>query len=29
VGWKHGQWRDVAWAQRSLGADDGPPVGLE
>jgi L-amino acid N-acyltransferase YncA len=29
VGWKHGQWRDVAWAQRSLGADDGPPVDLE
>jgi L-amino acid N-acyltransferase YncA len=29
VGWKHGQWRDVAWAQRSLGADDAPPVGLE
>jgi L-amino acid N-acyltransferase YncA len=29
VGWKHGQWRDVAWAQRSLGAGDGPPVGLE
>jgi phosphinothricin acetyltransferase len=29
VGWKHGQWRDVAWAQRSLGADDGPPIGLE
>jgi phosphinothricin acetyltransferase len=26
VGWKHGQWRDVAWAQRSIGADDGPPV---
>jgi phosphinothricin acetyltransferase len=26
VGWKHGQWRDVAWAQRSLGADDGPPA---
>jgi phosphinothricin acetyltransferase len=29
VGWKHGQWRDVAWVQRGLGADDGPPVGLE
>jgi L-amino acid N-acyltransferase YncA len=29
VGWKHGQWRDVAWAQRSLGADDEPPVDLE
>jgi phosphinothricin acetyltransferase len=25
VGWKHGQWRDVAWAQRSIGPDDGPP----
>ncbi len=29
VGWKHGQWRDVAWAQRSIGPDDGPPVKLE
>jgi L-amino acid N-acyltransferase YncA len=28
VGWKHGQWRDVAWAQRSLGTDDEPPVDL-
>lgn len=25
IGWKHGQWRDVAWAQRSLGPADGPP----
>jgi L-amino acid N-acyltransferase YncA len=25
VGWKHGQWRDVAWAQRSIGPGDGPP----
>jgi phosphinothricin acetyltransferase len=25
VGWKHGQWRDVAYAQRSIGSDDGPP----
>ena len=25
VGWKHGQWRDVAWAQRRIGSDDGPP----
>lgn len=25
VGWKHGAWHDVAWAQRSLEADDGPP----
>jgi L-amino acid N-acyltransferase YncA len=24
VGWKHGQWLDVAYAQRSIG-DDGPP----
>ena len=29
VGWKHGQWRDVAWAQRSIGPDDGPPSQLE
>jgi L-amino acid N-acyltransferase YncA len=28
VGWKHGQWRDVAWAQRSIGPDDGPPPEL-
>ena len=28
VGWKHGQWRDVAWAQRSLGTDGEPPVDL-
>jgi L-amino acid N-acyltransferase YncA len=28
VGWKHGQWRDVAWAQRSLGTDDEPPIDL-
>jgi L-amino acid N-acyltransferase YncA len=28
VGWKHGRWRDVAWAQRSLGMDDEPPVDL-
>ena len=25
VGWKHGEWRDVAWAQRSIGPDGGPP----
>jgi phosphinothricin acetyltransferase len=25
VGWKHGQWRDVAWAQRSIGQGGGPP----
>jgi phosphinothricin acetyltransferase len=29
VGWKHGQWRDVAWAQRSMGPDGGPPAELE
>jgi phosphinothricin acetyltransferase len=28
IGWKHGAWRDVAWAQRALGADDGPPSDL-
>jgi L-amino acid N-acyltransferase YncA len=28
VGWKHGQWRDVAWMQRPLGSDDGPPTEL-
>jgi phosphinothricin acetyltransferase len=26
IGWKHGAWRDVAWVQRSLSDDDGPPV---
>ena len=26
IGWKHGQWRAVAWAQRPLPADDGPPA---
>jgi phosphinothricin acetyltransferase len=25
IGWKHGQWRDVAWVQRPLSTDDGPP----
>jgi phosphinothricin acetyltransferase len=29
VGWKHGGWRDVAWAQRSIGPDDGAPSELE
>lgn len=24
IGWKHGQWRDVAWFQKPLGGD-GPP----
>ena len=28
VGWKLGRWHDVAWYQRSLGEDDGPPVPL-
>ena len=28
VGWKHGAWRDVAWAQRSIGPADGQPVEL-
>jgi phosphinothricin acetyltransferase len=25
IGWKHGAWHDVAWVQRSIGDDDGPP----
>jgi len=25
VGWKHGRWRDVAYAQRSIGPDGAPP----
>jgi len=25
VGWKLGRWHDVAWYQRSLADDDGPP----
>ena len=28
IGWKFGQWRDVAWTQRSIGADEGPPAEL-
>ncbi len=28
IGWKHGRWRDVAWSQRRLTADDGPPAEL-
>ncbi len=28
IGWKHGAWRDVAWVQRSLTDDDGPPTPL-
>jgi len=25
IGWKHDAWHDVAWVQRSIGDDDGPP----
>jgi L-amino acid N-acyltransferase YncA len=28
VGWKLGRWHDVAWYQRALGEDDGPPTPL-
>jgi L-amino acid N-acyltransferase YncA len=32
IGWKHGAWHDVAWAQRALGPDggssDSPPSDL-
>lgn len=28
VGWKHGQWWDVAYARRSIGPEDRPPSGL-
>ena len=28
IGWKHGAWRDVAWVQRPLTDDDGPPAPL-
>ena len=28
VGWKLGRWHDVAWYQRPLGDDDGPPAPL-
>jgi L-amino acid N-acyltransferase YncA len=28
IGWKHGAWRDVAWVQRDLGSEDGPPSEL-
>jgi phosphinothricin acetyltransferase len=28
IGWKHGAWHDVAWTQRSIGTDDGPPADL-
>lgn len=26
IGWKHGAWHDVAWAQRPIGARTGPPT---
>lgn len=26
VGWKQGEWRDVAWVQRPLGDDTSPPL---
>lgn len=26
IGWKHGAWHDVAWAQRSLAESDHPPA---
>jgi L-amino acid N-acyltransferase YncA len=28
VGWKLGRWHDVAWYQRPLAEDDGPPASL-
>lgn len=28
VGWKHGRWHDVAYAQRPIGDDEGPPAEL-
>jgi phosphinothricin acetyltransferase len=28
IGWKHGAWRDVAWAQRAIVEEDGPPQPL-
>lgn len=26
IGWKHGAWHDVAWAQRPIGPGTGPPT---
>jgi len=26
IGWKHVRWHDVAWVQRTLATDPGPPV---
>jgi L-amino acid N-acyltransferase YncA len=28
IGWKFGEWRDVSWAQRTIGNEDGPPAEL-
>ena len=28
VGWKHGQWHDVAWAQRTIATGTDPPAEL-
>jgi phosphinothricin acetyltransferase len=28
IGWKFGQWRDVAWTQRSIGTDEDEPAEL-
>jgi L-amino acid N-acyltransferase YncA len=28
IGWKHGIWHDVAWAQRMIDTDEGPSAGL-
>ena len=28
IGWKFGQWHDVAFAQRAIGPDGGPPAEL-
>jgi L-amino acid N-acyltransferase YncA len=26
IGWKHGAWHDVAWAQRTIATSQGPPT---
>jgi L-amino acid N-acyltransferase YncA len=28
LGWKHGRWHDVAFVQRAIGTDEGPPAEL-
>jgi phosphinothricin acetyltransferase len=28
IGWKHGTWHDVAWAQRTITTGDDPPIEL-